>query len=164
MTMTDIPIRVECRPTERIAYVRHMGAYAEAKGAWQSLMKWGWKKMLFGKKPALYGLAYDDPRLIVESQCRYEACMVVKPGTRVKAPVETRDQPGATYAVYTHKGPYEAFPQAYAKLAERIESGPIDGWQYCFAGPPALEIYMNDPRKTKPEALVSEIWVPVKPV
>lgn len=163
-TMTDSPVRIENRPTEHIAYVRHVGPYIGAKDAWQSLMKWGWKKMLFGKKPELFGLAYDDPQVTDESQCRYEACMVVKPGTKVKPPVETRDHPGTAYAVYTHHGPYEEFPQAYANLVGRIESGPIDGQQYCFGEPPALEIYMNDPRKTKPEDLVSEIWMPVKPI
>ena len=57
----------------------------------------------------------------------FQDVAVVKPGTKVKAPVETRDQPGATYAVYTHKGPYEEIQQAYANLVGRIESGPIDG-------------------------------------
>lgn len=162
-TMTDAPVRLETRPAAHIAYVRHVGPYIGAKDAWQSLMKWGWKRMIFGK-PELFGLAYDDPQVTDESQCRYEACMEVKAGTKVKPPVETREQPGGTYAVYTHKGPYEEFAQAYANLVARIESGPIDGQQVCFADPPALEKYLNDPRKVKPEDLVSEIWMPVKPV
>lgn len=161
--MSDVQVEIKTRPAEHIAYVRHVGPYIGAKDAWQSLMKWGWKKMIFGK-PEIFGLAYDDPQVTDESKLRYEACMVIKPGTKVKAPVETRDYPGGTYAVYTHKGPYEDFAQAYADLVGRIESGPINGTQYCFADPPALEKYLNDPRKTKPEDLVSEIWMPVKAV
>ncbi|MFG0315564.1 MAG: GyrI-like domain-containing protein [Phycisphaerales bacterium] len=29
--------------------------------------------------------------------------------------------------------------------------------------PPSIEVYLNDPRKTAPEELRTEIWMPVTP-
>ncbi|NQU48850.1 MAG: AraC family transcriptional regulator [Planctomycetes bacterium] len=95
-------------------------------------------------------------------QLRYEACMVVKPGTKVKAPLEIKEIPGGTYAVVMHEGAYKGFAGTYARLIGRICSGPIDGKQWQLGDPPALEKYLNDPRKTKPEELRTEVWLPVK--
>jgi AraC family transcriptional regulator len=161
MPMTEIEITIAKREPQTIAYVRHVGPYAQVGDAWGSLMKWGWKKMMF--RPAeTFGLSYDDPDVTPAEQLRYEACMVVKPGTKVKAPVELKDIPGGTYAVVMHEGAYEGFAETYAKLIGRICSGPINGRQWQLGDPPALEKYLNDPRKTKPEDLRTEVWLPVK--
>lgn len=160
MPMTEIEIRIAEREPQNIAYVRHVGPYEQVGDAWGALMKWGWKKMMF-RPPETFGLSYDDPEVTPADQLRYEACMVVKPGTKVKAPVEMKQTPGGTYAVVMHEGPYEKFAETYAKLIGRICSGPIDGKQWKLGDPPALEKYLNDPRKTKPEDLRTEVWLPV---
>jgi effector-binding domain-containing protein len=59
-------------------------------------------------------------------------------------------------ATVVYKGPYDGIGKAYNSLLRWIESN-----GYNVAGP-NRETYHNDPEKTKPEDLVTEIQVPVE--
>lgn len=160
--MQDIEVRIEQRQPVRVAFVRNVGPYNTTGEAWGKLMKWGWTKMMF-KPPETFGLGYDDPDVTPAEQCRYDACMVIKDKTKVKPPVETKDFPGGAYVVTLHEGPFDEISNTYAKLFARVASGPIDGKAWTLGDPPSLEKYLNDPRKTKPEDLRTEVWMPVCP-
>ncbi len=157
---STLEVRIEQREPTRIAFVRNVGAYSESGATWQTLMKWGWKKMMF-RPPETFGLGYDDPDVTPEAQCRYDACMVVAANTKVKSPVELKDYPGGAYVVATHKGPFENIGETYSRLFARTAAGAIDGRSWTLGDPPTLEKYLTDPRKTKPADLVTEIWMPV---
>ena len=87
--------------------------------------------------------------------------MVVKPNAKVKGPMRLETVPGGSYAVTEHAGPYENMGATYAALCARVASGPVEGIAWDLADPPSVERYLNDPRKTKPEELRTEIWFPV---
>ncbi|MFC1566604.1 GyrI-like domain-containing protein [bacterium] len=62
------------------------------------------------------------------------------------------------YAIFLHKGPYEKLNQTYNAI--------FTSWlltsDYKLQNLPCFELYLNrDPRKTKPENLRTEIYVPV---
>jgi len=160
--MQDIEVRIEQRQPVRVAFVRNVGPYNTSGEAWGKLMKWGWKKMMF-KPPETFGLGYDDPDVTPAEQCRYDACMVINEKTKVKPPVETKEFAGGTYVATLHEGAYDNISNTYAKLFARVASGPIDGKSWMLGDPPSLEKYLNDPRKTKPEDLRTEVWMPVCP-
>jgi effector-binding domain-containing protein len=69
--------------------------------------------------------------------------------------VKFYELPGGTMAKITHKGPYEKCTGAYEKLFGWIAANGKN-----IAGP-TREIYLNDPRQTSPEELLTEIYVPV---
>ena len=154
-------IRIEQTEPCTVACVRHVGPYTGVAEAWGALMKWGWSKMMFGR-PQTFGLCHDDPEVTAPEQVRYDACMVVRPGTKVKAPVELRELPAGTYAVVEHAGPYEQLGDTYTALIGQLTAEPVAGQNWQLGDPPAREIYMNDPRKTPPEELRTEIWMPVR--
>jgi AraC family transcriptional regulator len=160
--MQQIEVRIEQRQPVRIAFVRNVGPYSTSGEAWGKLMKWGWTKMMF-KPPETFGLGYDDPDVTPAEQCRYDACMVIKDKTKVKPPVETKDFPGGAYVVTLHAGPFNEISSTYAKLFARVASGPIEGKSWTLGDPPSLEKYLKDPRKTKPEDMLTEVWMPVFP-
>ncbi|MHC4823805.1 MAG: AraC family transcriptional regulator [Planctomycetota bacterium] len=155
-----LAVRIEHREPTRVAFVRHVGPYRDTGNAWQTLMKWGWKRMMF-RPPELFGLGYDDPDVTPEEQCRYDACMAVPAKTKVKPPVELKDHPAGSYAVALHVGAFDRIGETYSRLFARIASAPIEGRVWALGDPPSLEKYLNDPRKTKPEDLRTEIWMPV---
>lgn len=126
--MTEIELRIEERAPARIAYVRHVGPYDQVGEAWGKLMKWGWKKMIFGK-PETFGLCHDDPEVTPPERVRYDACMVVDAKTKPKGAVQMTDLPGGSYAVALHEGPYTGLAETYARLFARIASGPVEGRQ-----------------------------------
>jgi len=160
ITNEPIDIRIETRPACTVAAVRHVGPYHEVGDAWGTLMKWGWTKMIFGK-PEMFGLSHDDPDITPPERLRYDACIVVKPGTKVKGEIQLMELPAGTFAVTTHHGAYEGLAETYARLFGYIAENKIGGRQYHLGDPPAREVYMNDPCKTKQEDLLTEIWMPV---
>ena len=157
---TAMDIRIEKRDPARIAFVRHTGPYDQVGEAWGKLMKWGWTKMMFGKAET-FGLCFDDPEVTPAERVRYEACMVVDAKTKPKGDIELRDIGAGSYAVGLHEGPYERIGDSYAQLFAEVSSHPIGGRVWKLADPPSLEKYLNDPRKTKPDLLKTEIWMPV---
>jgi len=159
-TSEPIDVRIETRPACTVAAVRHVGPYTEVGDTWGTLMKWGWSKMMFGK-PETFGLCHDDPDVTPADKLRYDACLVVKPDTKVKGDVQLMDLPACAFAVTTHHGAYDSLGETYGRLFGHIAQHKIDGRQYRLGDPPSREVYMNDPRKTKPEDLVTEIWMPV---
>lgn len=156
-----ITVRFERMPEAEIACVRHVGPYNEVDGAWKTLMKWGWMKLVFGKART-FGLCHDDPDITDPSRIRYDACMIVPANTKTKRGIERRTLPSTTYAVTLHEGPYALLGETYAALLAHIALHQIDGRSRRLGDPPSLEQYLNDPRKTKPEDLRTEIWMPVR--
>lgn len=158
----DVDVQIKKRDGAHVAFVRHVGPYNEVGEAWKDLMKWGWSKMMFGK-PETFALCHDDPEVTPPEQVRYDACMVVDEKTKPKGAVQMRDIPGGTYAVCVHEGSYEGIGRTYAALCAAVADGPIGGRRWQLAEPPSIETYLNDPRKTKPEDLRTEVWMPVTP-
>ena len=155
-----IDVRLERREPCTIACVRHVGPYSNVGEAWKTLMKWGWAKMIFGA-PSTFGLCHDDPDVTDPERIRYDACMAVNPGTRVRGEVQLHDHPGGTYAVAVHEGPFALIGETYARLFAGVATRPLGGHLRRLGDPPSLEVYLNDPRKTEPADLRTEIWMPV---
>ncbi|MEO0651935.1 MAG: AraC family transcriptional regulator [Planctomycetota bacterium] len=153
-----LAVRFEEREPCRVAYVRHEGPYSDVGEAWKALMKWGWTKLVFGS-PTIFGLCFDDPDVTPAERLRYEACMVVGPRTKPRGPVQLRDLPGGPYAIATHRGDYASIGETYAELFASVDGSA----RYRLGDPPSLEVYVNDPRKTPPSKLITEVWMPVLP-
>ena len=66
---------------------------------------------------------------------------------------------GGKYAVFSHKGPYTNLSDTYNAIF--MEWLPDSGNE--LRNLPSFEIYLNrDPRRTKPENLKTEIYIPIK--
>ena len=65
---------------------------------------------------------------------------------------------GGKYAKYVHKGPYDQLKSAWRTVMDEIKNSKT----YSNADKPSFEIYLNEPGKTKPEDLITEIYMPVE--
>ena len=119
--------------------------------------------MLSPTPPFTEGAAYDDPEVTPAARLRYDACLVVRDGTRVKQPIALDRLPAGDFAVAVHCGPYEQFGVTYAAIFAALLDRPLDGARWYPGDPPAREIYRNDPRKTPAAELETEIWMPIVP-
>ncbi len=155
-----LEVRIERLETKRIAFVRHVGPYDQVGEAWGKLMKWGWSKMLFGKAET-FGLCFDDPEVTPSDRLRYEACMVVGERAKPKGDVQIKSLPATTYAFTVYRGPLTSINECYGKLFAHVACEPIEGRRRQLGDPPCLERYLRDPRKVKPEEMITEILVPV---
>jgi AraC family transcriptional regulator len=158
------PKIIELEPIE-VLYIRKVGDYTKVVGeAWESIMSFAYpqkikfKKNLMGKDAQMFGIGHDDPSITPKNELRYDACISyddksVKP--RGEIGVKTIE--GGRYVKYLHKGAYEELKESYQKVMDWIIEN-----NYTIANKPPFEKYLNrDPRRTKPENLKTEIYIPV---
>lgn len=152
-----IDAKIEKLDSRKVAFVRHTGPYAECGKAWKTLCSWAWPKGLL-KKATLLGLSYDDPEITPSDKIRYDACVVVKGNIDPANGVALQEIPAGEYAVTVHTGPYEKLSRTYVQLCG--EWLPKTGRK--IKNQPSIEVYLNDPERTKPENLKVEIQVPLE--
>jgi len=143
----------------RVAFVRHVGPYDQVGTVWEKLCSWAGPRGLFGPDTRLFGASYDDPEVTPPDKLRYDACITVAESTEPEGEIGVQVLGGGEYAVAIHEGPYQNLAETYAAV--------MGSW---FAeherepgAAPCLEFYLNDPRTTAPEDLLTEVCVPVEP-
>lgn len=155
---SEMDVRIDQREPCTVAFVRHIGPYDQCGAAWGKLMAWAGPKGLLGPDMECFGLSHDDPKITPPEKLRYDACLVVKPGTAAQGEIGVQQVVGGEFAVLTHRGPYENFHQSYDQLYGQWL--PRSGYR-CRDAPP-IEAYQNDPNRTPPEELVTEIYLPIE--
>jgi AraC family transcriptional regulator len=142
----------------RLVFLRHMGPYGEVGATWGKLMMWAGMRGLLGPGMKMIGIVHDDPEVTPADKIRYDAAVAVTRPVEPQGDFGTMELPGGTYAVFTHRGPYAGLGKTY----RAIYGGwlPTSGRQ--LRDTPAFEQYLNSPRDTRPEDLMTLIHVPVE--
>jgi AraC family transcriptional regulator len=158
------PKRIETIDPIKVYAVRHVGDYSNTGDAWGVLMGFSYthkmkhKRNLLGKEASIYGVSYDDPSLTEPSKCRYDACLSADDDVEPSEGVERKAIAGGKYAIFLHKGSYDQLDQSYSEAFAWIKSNGIS-----LRDVPAFDRYLNrDPRRTKPENLKTEIYIPIQ--
>lgn len=143
----------------RVACARAVGPYKQSAGeAWNKMMAWAGPKGLFGPSTRCIGVGYDNPSTTAPELLRYDACVTVGPEVDGEGEIVVSELPGGEYATVVHKGPYEELEKTYM-------------WFYGVWLPqsgrepamrPGYEVYLNDPTRTPPEELLTEINMPLE--
>ena len=157
LPMNDLKIIV-VDPIKVIAK-RHIGPYAEVGAAFDSLCAWAASSGQISGMRGLYGISYDDPDEVSAEDLRYDACVDLGAEARPGEGFEEATIGGGEHAVIEHKGPYNTLIQTYRKLYGQWL--PSSGREP--ADRPPFERYVNHPQDTPPEALLTEIYLPLKP-
>jgi AraC family transcriptional regulator len=151
-------VRIENMQPQRVAFMRHVGPYNEVGQTWQRLMAWAGPKGIFGPTTTCLSIYHDDPEITPPDKLRADACVTVGPSVQPEGEVGIQELAGGQYAVYTHKGPYEKLGEAYAALCGQWL--PTSGREPGTA--PPFEVYRNNPQTTKPEDLLTDIYLALK--
>jgi AraC family transcriptional regulator len=143
---------------KKVIYAEVLGSYNETpKIAWDKVCGFAQKNRLFGFRPEFIGISHDDPKITEPERMRYDACIVVNREVKAEGEIGVKEIAGGKYAVFTHKGPYENFSHSYNYIfGTWIRESGIQ-----LRDEPCLEKYLNSPDNTKPEKLLTEIWVPI---
>jgi AraC family transcriptional regulator len=153
--ITEIRILSE----EKVLFVRKTGRYDQAAAtAWGALMKFAYSRRLMNTDTKVIGISHDSPDITPEEKIRYDACITVTGSVKPDGEVGIQTIAGGRYAVFLHQGPYESFNSTYDYIMAQWypESGEKLRDLPCF------DVYLNrDPRRTKPENLRTEIYVPI---
>lgn len=149
-----------------ILYVRRTGNYNESCGeAWEVLMKFAYtqkikfKKNLLGKESMRFGIGHDNPNVTEPQKLRCDACISWDDkSVNPQGEIQSKTIEGGRYAMFLHVGAYENLKSTYDEIGDWIVQSGIN-----VRNLPMFEKYLNkDPRKTKPQNLKTEIYVPIE--
>jgi AraC family transcriptional regulator len=143
----------------RVAFVRHIGPYIEVGPVFERFMGWAGQHGLFGPGTKVIGIGHDDPHVTPADKLRFDCCITVKNDFKPEGDVEVQTIDGGDFAVIAHRGPYEKLVDSYRFLYEVWL--PVSRRKTRQA--PPFEVYLNSPRDTMAENLLTEIHVPLEP-
>jgi AraC family transcriptional regulator len=153
-----VDVTIIRKETFRVACTRAIGPYiTSSKEAWSKLMAWAGPKGLLDPGMRCLGVGYDDPNNTAPESLRYDACITVGPEVEASGEGRIMDIPGGEYATVIHKGPYPELEKTYMWLYGVWL--PKSGREAALR--PGYEEYLNDPRNTPPEELLTQIDVPL---
>ena len=152
---------VSLKKTEaiRVAYICGKGPYSGIGEATGKLMAWVRSQ---GYQPAgpLSGVYFNSPTDTSPEKLRWEVHIPVSPQTPLvkegKEGMGVKQVSSQEVATTLHRGPYSEVGRTYQVLMEWMGKN-----SYQVAGP-AQEVYLNDPRTTPPQGLLTEVRLPVK--
>jgi AraC family transcriptional regulator len=138
------------------AYLECKGSYAQIPDKVGEFMGAFFKQ---GLMPAgnFFGMYLNSPGQVREEELQWRLGFPVAAGAVVAAPLLKGECQAAKMAVYLYVGPYEKAGLAYGRIMEFVDAS-----GYQPAGP-VMEKYLDqDPGAVKPEALRTEVNLPVE--
>jgi AraC family transcriptional regulator len=161
VSMHPIDVKVIERAPVKVAYLRHVGPYGEAIGAfWRERVgPWMAANDLLGRPR--YGFGHDDPDITAPEQCRYDACVEAPDGFVATGPALTTTIPGGRYATARFFGTSAQIKAAWTALLR--DWLPASNLQ--LDARPCFEHYPSDARyDEKSGAFECELVIPVAPL
>lgn len=155
-TMSDIKITTV--PLFTTVGIQHKGPYEGLGSVYEKLRNWIATNNLFSLIEGFYSVYYNDPNEVAAEDIRTDACIKLSEPVETNAEMTTIELGGGEHAVFIHKGPYEELRNAYDMLYGRW----LPSSNRELADKPPFEKYLNDPATTKPEDLLTEIYLPLK--
>jgi AraC family transcriptional regulator len=156
--MAELKI-VQLEP-QRVAYFRSAKGYEPegVEGAFGRLDA-HFSKNPPDEKTLVMGLSWDDPQTVPPEKSRYDAAFTI-PGEPPAGVDGVHELPGGTFAEYRHVGPYDELGRAFGEAHRQLRG--LGGYRMRKGA--CREVYRNDPAKTPPAELVTDIYLPVEQV
>ena len=145
-------------PPRRLATIPHRGPYQQIGPVFQKLGELAGPAGLFARTTGhMIGLYMDDPRTTPANELRSAAALPISEEAVLPAGLTEDRLDGGRFACFLHVGPYEGLPAAWAEaVATFLSSG------HRRREGPSVEVYLNDPTQVSPDALQTEIAIPME--
>lgn len=147
-------------PDKEVIYIGIIGEYGNQSyaGTWARLWNFVKTHKLFTKGIESIGLSYDDPKVTESEKCRYDACLSIHKPAKPEGEVGVKKIEGGKFAVFFFQGSYDQLGEAY----DNIFGECLPNSDYELRNVPVMEKYLNNPNRTAPEKLKTEIYLPIK--
>lgn len=152
------PIAIEHFPGVTLAALPHRGSYQDIGSAFSRAFMLAMGGGIASPETVGFGVYFDDPEQVPESQLRSLAGIPVAPDAELGSELERFEIPPGRCAILTYTGPYNEMSKPYQWMFS--EWLPASGM--VPADVPMFEQYLNDPRTTPPAQLQTRICLPLK--
>ncbi|MBL8673110.1 MAG: GyrI-like domain-containing protein, partial [Alphaproteobacteria bacterium] len=146
-------IDIRSLPAILYAAVRAVGPYNAVGPAFKRIIGWAAQSGLMTPQAKVIGLSYDNPKTVPAHLLRYDAGVTLARRVPTPPDISIRALPACRWAMAQHRGTYATLPATFQALFAAVEARP----DLAIAMLPPLEIYLNDPADTPPEALLTDI-------
>lgn len=152
------PISMETLAPIRCASIAHTGSYMQIDHAMGRLFTALAAQDAMAPDQRMIAVFHDDPDLVPLENLRSRACSPVAAGVTLAPPIEEAMLRGGLYARLRYQGPYADMKGAYRWLLGVWL--PQSGHEPDDA--PVFEAYLNSPQQVAPNALVTDIHLPLR--
>lgn len=152
------PVSMETLAPIRCASIAHAGSYMQIDRAMGRLFSALAARDAMAPDQRMMAVFYDDPDLVPVENLRSRACSPVADGVALAPPIEEAMLRGGLYARLRYQGPYADMKGAYRWLLGVWL--PQSGHEPDDA--PMFEAYLNSPQQVAPNALVTDIHLPLR--
>lgn len=158
--VSEIKPKIIFWPDKKVIYIRVIGEYGgkEVYEAWEQLITFITRHKLFGWNPELFSIYYDDPDCVDRGKCTTDLCFTTKKEIEEGDVIKSNCIEGGKYAVFRYKGSYERLWELY----DEIYGNWLLSSDYKLRNVPSIEKYINYSPKTKPDDLLTEIYIPIE--
>jgi len=125
--------------------------------AWKTLNEFATAEKIDMGQVEYLTIYYDDPDVTESDKQRADVCMVPNKECVPTGELRLKQIPGGRYAIYLYKGTYQKLGMVYDTIYGKY----IPEGGYQLDARPMFERYLNDPEETRPEDLLTEIYVPI---
>ena len=151
-------IQIRQAPARQFSGLAHIGPYAEIGRSFERVSAIVTARNLWPTVSGMAGIYYDDPSSVVPQALRSHAGVIVSPDFESPEDFDTVALPEGEEAVLLFRGPYSGLSKAYDFMwGEWLPSSAREP-----ADTPPFEIYLNAPRDTAPDQLLTEICMPLR--
>lgn len=153
-----LDVAVRAFPRYDFAFLRHVGPYDEVGPVFDRVLAIAAGQGLLGPAAKVMMLSYDDPTVTETGKLRSDAGVTLADPSMDTGPLTKGEIAGGLYAVKLHTGPYRGLRGAYDWLFGVWL--PASGYEADDR--PCAEVFLNGPAGAAPEALLTEIRMPVR--
>lgn len=138
----------------QLAGYPHKGDYMEIGSTFEKLFMNANSQNLLNENTRSFGLYYDDPKSVAADELRSMACLTVDESQPLDSALERVTIPAGKCVSVLFKGPYAELEKPYDWLFGYWV--PNNGVE--MADFPPFEEYLNDPKETPPNELLTRIY------
>lgn len=165
--------------SKQVIYIQIFGKYSDIdfRGSWNLLWQYVKENKLFSAGIEHLCVYYDDPKVTEADKLRTDICLVIPkiakttPGVddicvyrednktiKPKGEIGVKEIKGGKFAVFSYQGPYDNMESVYNTIYGKwlLEND-------CkLRNAPGFEKYLNNPDRTSPDKLKTEIYIPIE--
>lgn len=152
------PVRFEQRPDRTLYGLWHQGDYNDIGATFEKVVATAMTEGWLHGEHTMAGVYFHDPEAVASVELKSFAGLVLPPENRIESRLERWSLQGGRFAIARYQGPYANLDRAYRWLyTDWLRDADVS-----VRDQPCAEHYLNNPRDTPIEELLTDIALPLE--